>query len=293
MFMNKWNELAWPSTLANHSLQELGDEFRPDWLCCEKACRDYHAFFGFYISLHLIDKDDFMTPGNLLRTMEKSILSHLSNSPASVNALLIGSASEQSAAQVCAALEDWFPGIWSLTVLDRCATPLNRIREHLGGGIQLIHENFAEYQPDGRTFFDLIIGDCILEFNTSDNRQKILQAVSKLLSDSGIYVMRERTGNVSDAMNIGQESEHLVEKAKDIFLQQHIPLGAKEIELIRSRSYRFLLQILDSHNAYDSKETLEKDLSRYFTIVDRQILDNVSRELIYHYYLLGKMVTYF
>ena len=34
--------------------------------------------------------------------------------------------------------------------------------------------------------------------------------------------------------------------------------------------------------------TVEYDLSKYLDIADKQVLDNVSRELIYHYYVLKK-----
>ncbi|MEW6406524.1 MAG: class I SAM-dependent methyltransferase [Chloroflexota bacterium] len=228
-----------------------------------------------------------MTPRNLLTTMQTGIRTRLSSGHEKIKVLLVGSASEQSAALVCSTLEEWFAHHWYLTVLDRCRTPLNRIREHLGSEINVVQGDLSEYRPPGEEF-DLIIGDCILEFNTAENRGRMLENISALLSETGVGVLRERTGIVSHAMEIRQESEHLVQKARDHLAANHLPLARSELELIRSKSYRFLLQILDSHNAYESRDALERDLSMYLSIIDRQIFDNVSRELVYHYYILRK-----
>lgn len=273
--------------LEKDSLQQLHSAFEQDWFECSPSCRDYHSFYWFYIGLHLANQEDFMTPGNLLRTMQDHVTAALSDCQVPIRALLIGSAAEQSTALVCNILQECFPGRWSLAIIDRCPTPLKRIRAHLGERVQVICSDFGTFQPANQRF-DLILGDCILEFNSPENRGKVLENIAALLSSAGTSLIRERTGDVASAIQIARESAYVLGLARAYFSGLGIQISKSDLLLIQSRANKFLLQILDSHNAYESIEQLEGDLTKNLVVIQRLVLDEVSPNLTYCYYLLKK-----
>ena len=285
MSMNKWDKVGWPSSVSLDDLNNIKKSFSQSWFECDDACKDYHSFFWFFISLHLVDKDHFMTPGYVLDILESEITTRI-ESLHQLEVLLIGSASEQSAALVCNKLEKWRPNNWKLTIVDRCQTPLNRISSIADPSVQAVCDDLSNLYTAG-SGYDLIIGDCVLEFNSPENRRKMLENVSTLLSVDGTFVQRERTGDVAEAFNISRECEYVVQKAKILLDKNDIPPDKKHLSLIRSKTLRFLLQILDTHNAYETVDSLENDISDHFQILHKQYQDKVSKELIYRYYLMG------
>jgi hypothetical protein len=166
-------------------------------LCTE--CRDYHALWPYRRLSRMVAGIE------LTADIVQDLLQRLT--PPQARILIAGSADAGMLALTARATNDMAP---TIDVADRCPTPLatcQRYAEMQGFSFTPLRLDIRSSAPPH--LYDVIYGDCVLQFVPRPNRVDVLSKLRRALTESGILILVERVR--TGAEESSRQRDHALE----------------------------------------------------------------------------------
>lgn len=162
------------------ALAKKQEEFAKKY--CKSDCYSYHVSWSYLRAVNLVggveaDKEQILT-----------LLKPLLSTNKKLNILIAGSADTG----LYSLLLTLINSNHSITLVDRCSTPLKSCKEITPAGInfKVNCNDLLNYEP--REKFDIILCHSILVFFSDKNREKLLENFSSWLSSNGSLIIASR-----------------------------------------------------------------------------------------------------
>lgn len=162
------------------ALAKKQEEFAKKY--CKDDCYSYHLSWSYLRAANLVggvesDKEQILT-----------LLKPLLLSDKKLNILIAGSADTG----LYSLLLPFVNSNHTITLVDRCSTPLNSCKEITPSGInfKVSHSDLLNYEPKKK--FDIILCHSILVFFSDEDREKLLKNFSSWLSSDGSLIIASR-----------------------------------------------------------------------------------------------------
>jgi SAM-dependent methyltransferase len=159
-------------------------QYRLSKTLCD-GCGDYHAVWPFLRSVGLVGGID-ADRAPLMSALEDIASRHAAGP---MRALVLGSA---DTAGVDLLLHALGPQLGSLTLMDRCRTPLAMCAEYVGGRVAFTSMQGDITQPLPVRGLDLIFSHSIIPFLDAPGRERLFRNIAQALQPDGALLMAVR-----------------------------------------------------------------------------------------------------